>query len=555
MGTQLDGNMAQLGSEGEQQDCFVLKWSEYHLNVADSFKIMRADGDFLDTTVACSGSEQLQAHRVVLSAFSPYLKGMLRNNPAQHPVLIMPANVKFGDLHSLLEFMYHGEVRVPADSLESLMSLAQLLKIKGLTEDKGGLDDEHQIKVDPSEFQESIGQQGVSGSIAQMPSTVNVMRRAETNKGDEPLTKRKRMTSTSTTASEGNDDSRLSHPPLNTSNMPSQATYPQSYQTASDNDFMENTEQIHSGAFDVMQPGGPSGGEAMSGSGIKLTGLLCPQCRIMCHGVNALKEHMAAAHGILNPTSAPVVQTPVKGPKPTNSGNGTPLVNRAWSTPNMQGQGNPETSYEPETFYCKLCPKEKAKPFTSHQKLLSHTKRAHKDDLEEEALQQQAHGDMNTHEEPSTMHSPLPQQDTSMTAPVHRQNPSTTPAQIHKRGGRGGSSRGRSPAVNRPKKGITMARSENMIGGKMEVEKGERIEGRYVESPGHRQQVAHAGDMTDGIPTGNAKLQEHSTVRPVGQVSPAPRNNPNIGVSTLQSIRKQVPNLPGNNIFNHLLNG
>ena len=154
-----------------------MKWSDYHFNVANSFRVMRADGDFLDTTVACSESQQLQAHRVVLAAFSPYLKGMLRNNPAPHPVLVMPPSVKFGDLHSLLEFMYHGEVRVPADSLESLMALAQLLRIKGLTEDKGGLDNDPQHKGKSSEFEDRTDERGDNSTASQVPSTTNVMKR------------------------------------------------------------------------------------------------------------------------------------------------------------------------------------------------------------------------------------------------------------------------------------------------------------------------------------------------------------------------------------------
>jgi hypothetical protein len=32
--------------------------------------------------------------------------------------------------------------------------------------------------------------------------------------------------------------------------------------------------------------------------GLQLTGLLCPTCRLICHGVEALKEHMATVHGL-----------------------------------------------------------------------------------------------------------------------------------------------------------------------------------------------------------------------------------------------------------------
>jgi hypothetical protein len=45
---------------------------------------------------------------------------------------------------------------------------------------------------------------------------------------------------------------------------------------------------------------GPSfgAGGGGGGGGLRLTGLLCPICRIMSNGVEALKEHMTKAHGI-----------------------------------------------------------------------------------------------------------------------------------------------------------------------------------------------------------------------------------------------------------------
>ena len=120
-----------MGTEG---DSFVLKWSDFHTSLAASFQEMRGDGDFLDATVAVDENHQLQAHKVVLSASSPYFKSMLKNNPAQHPVLVMPPEVNFIDLCSVFEFIYNGEVRVAAADLDSFMKLVSLLKVKGLTD-------------------------------------------------------------------------------------------------------------------------------------------------------------------------------------------------------------------------------------------------------------------------------------------------------------------------------------------------------------------------------------------------------------------------------------
>ena len=54
---------------------------------------------------------QVQAHKVILAASSGYFRSILKRNPGPNPILIMPPDVKHNDLASILEFIYHGEVR------------------------------------------------------------------------------------------------------------------------------------------------------------------------------------------------------------------------------------------------------------------------------------------------------------------------------------------------------------------------------------------------------------------------------------------------------------
>ena len=61
---------------------------------------------------------------------------MLRKNKSQHPVLIMPDSVRFQDLVSLVDFMYHGEVAVPSEELGQFMNTAKQFKVRGLVEDE-----------------------------------------------------------------------------------------------------------------------------------------------------------------------------------------------------------------------------------------------------------------------------------------------------------------------------------------------------------------------------------------------------------------------------------
>ena len=82
--------------------------------------------------VACDG-QTCKAHKMVLSACSPYFKALLEENPAKHPIIILK-DVPFQHLTAILEFMYAGEVNVAQDQLPAFLKTAERLKVKGLAE-------------------------------------------------------------------------------------------------------------------------------------------------------------------------------------------------------------------------------------------------------------------------------------------------------------------------------------------------------------------------------------------------------------------------------------
>jgi len=112
---------------------FCLKWNDFEANISHAFRDIRDAKDFLDVTLVCEEDEQLQAHKVILSACSPFFRKILQRNPHQHPLLYLKG-VKFADLQSVLNFMYHGEVNVAQDELNSFLAVAEELKVKGLTQ-------------------------------------------------------------------------------------------------------------------------------------------------------------------------------------------------------------------------------------------------------------------------------------------------------------------------------------------------------------------------------------------------------------------------------------
>ena len=111
---------------------FCLRWNDFETNISVAFREIREEKDFFDCTLSC-GTRQIQAHKLILSACSPFFRSILKQNPHQHPLLYLKG-VEFNDLQAVLNFMYHGEVNVAQEELNSFLSVAEDLKVKGLTQ-------------------------------------------------------------------------------------------------------------------------------------------------------------------------------------------------------------------------------------------------------------------------------------------------------------------------------------------------------------------------------------------------------------------------------------
>ncbi|KAJ8984983.1 hypothetical protein NQ317_016894 [Molorchus minor] len=120
----------------EQQFC--LRWNNFQANITSQFETLRDDEDFIDVTIACEG-QRLQAHKVVLSACSPFFKELFKTNPCTHPIIFM-RDVEARHIVSLLEFMYAGEVNVAQAQLSAFLKTAESLKIRGLTDTSSKMD-------------------------------------------------------------------------------------------------------------------------------------------------------------------------------------------------------------------------------------------------------------------------------------------------------------------------------------------------------------------------------------------------------------------------------
>ncbi|KAB0802098.1 hypothetical protein PPYR_04284 [Photinus pyralis] len=116
---------------------FCLRWNNFQANITSQFETLRDDEDFTDVTIACEG-QQLQAHKIILSACSPLFKELFKSNPCPHPIIFM-RDVEAQHIVALMEFMYAGEVNVAQAQLSAFLKTAESLKIRGLTDTSNDL--------------------------------------------------------------------------------------------------------------------------------------------------------------------------------------------------------------------------------------------------------------------------------------------------------------------------------------------------------------------------------------------------------------------------------
>lgn len=115
---------------------FCLRWNQHHGSLVSVFEELRSREAFVDVTLVCEGGASLKAHKLVLSACSPFFEALFADNPCAHPVIIM-SHTREADLRTLLEFMYRGEVNVAQEQLPALLRAAELFQVRGLAEVAG----------------------------------------------------------------------------------------------------------------------------------------------------------------------------------------------------------------------------------------------------------------------------------------------------------------------------------------------------------------------------------------------------------------------------------
>ena len=130
-----------------------LQWNDYQENIKGAFSLFREDKDFNNVTLVCEDGQQVEAHKVILAASSPFFQKLLGRNKHSYPLVYM-RGVKIDDLIAIVDFLYRGEANIAQENLDSFLAIAEELQLRGLMgkKDERAEDLDGSGKYSPSEF-------------------------------------------------------------------------------------------------------------------------------------------------------------------------------------------------------------------------------------------------------------------------------------------------------------------------------------------------------------------------------------------------------------------
>ena len=155
-----------------------LKWNDFQNIVQTSFGELRGDNDFTDVTLACE-DKSIKAHKVILSACSPFFKRLLQTHLHQNPLIYM-RGLKSVDLVAIVDFIYLGEANVFQEHLETFLSLAEEFELKGLSGNSEEAAEEYPKESFPNQYQSGPEAVKKKSTVMKYEGSKNVLDKALT---------------------------------------------------------------------------------------------------------------------------------------------------------------------------------------------------------------------------------------------------------------------------------------------------------------------------------------------------------------------------------------
>ena len=169
-------------------DKWCLRWDQFDKNIREYFSSLRKDGRMFDVTLATEDGQQIQAHRIILSAGSNFFSDIFHNN-----ILIYLKGIRIAQLESLVNFIYSGEAYITQEELKLFLEAGKELQVKGLQGELQGVQDNKVVEQRINHFNNEdeklnntdIDQDFEDFSDGNMPLSTNNINIEETNLNQE----------------------------------------------------------------------------------------------------------------------------------------------------------------------------------------------------------------------------------------------------------------------------------------------------------------------------------------------------------------------------------
>ncbi|XP_008558675.1 uncharacterized protein LOC103579144 isoform X1 [Microplitis demolitor] len=132
---------------------YCVTWTNYKHDIPYVVRQLLENESMVDVTL-CVAGERIQAHRLVLSAFSGLLRDVLKDAYDDHPTIII-SDVSAEIMKIIIEFCYTGQLSTPSINTKSLLDAAYFLQISALSEFPN-IENSILLKEDVEEMTESL---------------------------------------------------------------------------------------------------------------------------------------------------------------------------------------------------------------------------------------------------------------------------------------------------------------------------------------------------------------------------------------------------------------
>ena len=171
-------------------DKLSLKWNDYQSNWNKALNDLRKDTDFSDVTLITDDKVKFSAHRILLSSCSNLFKFILKSSTQANSLLYL-GGVSSISLGFILDYIYHGEVNLYQEQLDSFLESAQKLEIQGLLGDnRDNLDNlNEEPEQDIGHIKNDINELTEDKSLVRIDNAGNKMRRQYSKSSSKDVTK------------------------------------------------------------------------------------------------------------------------------------------------------------------------------------------------------------------------------------------------------------------------------------------------------------------------------------------------------------------------------